>query len=392
MKRVFKSFVLLLFFFLCFKSTTAFAAGESRSNPFPINQRVTLTHQPYPWDEPYSIALTVTDMFRGARANSVVYNENMFNEPETSTKEWMMIKVKLEVLSGPNEPLWVYDDSDIFEPYYPSGTPAIEDIFNDTAVLGDYYRSLEGSIFPGGYIEGWIGIRVLKSQPSVLLVHSRTNGSSGSIYTWFDTYKFNPEPGWNNINGKWYYYDEEISDYLTGWYYIDEKLYYFDEQGVMWTGWVHAGDNWYYLGTDGAMRFNWATVNGKWYYFGEDGAMRTGWQQIDNKWYVFDGSGAMKTGWINSSGKWYYLSHDGSMETGWGKVDNKWYYFGSNGVMNRYWVKIDNKWYYFAGDGAMKTGWQLISNKWYYFYSNGSMASNTTIDGCKLGSDGAWIK
>ncbi|MDC9317165.1 hypothetical protein [Clostridioides difficile] len=40
----------------------------------------------------------------------------------------------------------------------------------------------------------------------------------------------------------------------------------------------------------------------------------------------------------------------------------------------------------------MKTGWVQLSGNWYYLYSDGTMASNTTIDSYKLGSDGAWIK
>ncbi|WP_235845715.1 hypothetical protein [Neobacillus novalis] len=36
--------------------------------------------------------------------------------------------------------------------------------------------------------------------------------------------------------------------------------------------------------------------------------------------------------------------------------------------------------------------WQWINGKCYYFYSNGSMAVNRTIDGSRVGSDGAWIQ
>ena len=40
----------------------------------------------------------------------------------------------------------------------------------------------------------------------------------------------------------------------------------------------------------------------------------------------------------------------------------------------------------------MMTGWIKDANgKWYYLYSTGVMASNTTISGYKIGSNGAWI-
>lgn len=54
------------------------------------------------------------------------------------------------------------------------------------------------------------------------------------------------------------------------------------------------------------------------------------------------------------------------------------------------WKQIDGKWYYFDDDGYMKTGWIQTGDKWYYLYSSGAMATNTTIDGYSLDSDGAW--
>ena len=49
-----------------------------------------------------------------------------------------------------------------------------------------------------------------------------------------------------------------------------------------------------------------------------------------------------------------------------------------------------------SNNGKMVTGWKLISGKWYYLSpstdgNSGKMLLNTTIDGCKLGADGAWI-
>jgi glucan-binding YG repeat protein len=39
----------------------------------------------------------------------------------------------------------------------------------------------------------------------------------------------------------------------------------------------------------------------------------------------------------------------------------------------------------------MLTGWILDGGKYYYLYPDGSMASDTIINGYKVGSDGAWI-
>ncbi|WP_294405721.1 N-acetylmuramoyl-L-alanine amidase family protein [uncultured Clostridium sp.] len=108
------------------------------------------------------------------------------------------------------------------------------------------------------------------------------------------------------------------------------------------------------------------TLNGKWYYTDSQGNV------AKNKWFFVQADGTMATGWMNISGNWYYLNDNGIMETGWLSNGGKWYYFDSNGVMMK--------------------GWNEIDGKWYYLNSDGSMASNTTIDNYKLGSDGAWIK
>jgi glucan-binding YG repeat protein len=40
----------------------------------------------------------------------------------------------------------------------------------------------------------------------------------------------------------------------------------------------------------------------------------------------------------------------------------------------------------------MATGWIIDGGSWYYLNSSGVMLYNTTIDGYKLGTTGAWVK
>ena len=99
------------------------------------------------------------------------------------------------------------------------------------------------------------------------------------------------------------------------------------------------------------------------------------WVQANGKWQYNDAIGnPIKNNWFfdRNLGKSYYLQADGNMATGWLSNNSKWYYLGP--------------------DGAMKTGWQLVDGIWYYLDSQGVMASNITIDGYKLGANGAWIK
>jgi len=99
----------------------------------------------------------------------------------------------------------------------------------------------------------------------------------------------------------------------------------------------------------------WVLVNGKWIYNDSTG------NPIKNSWFA-----------DRNYGKTYYLQADGTMATGWLNNGGKWYYLGA--------------------DGAMRTGWILDGGKYYYLYADGTMAYNTTINGYKLGSSGAWVK
>ena len=98
------------------------------------------------------------------------------------------------------------------------------------------------------------------------------------------------------------------------------------------------------------------------------------WINVNGKWQYKDSTGnALKNTWYSDKnyGKTYYFDQDGNMVTGWKQ-------FGAN-------------WYLLDESGAMVTSWKQLGSNWYYLYSSGTMAANTTIDGYKIGTDGAWI-
>lgn len=119
------------------------------------------------------------------------------------------------------------------------------------------------------------------------------------------------------------------------------------------------------------------------------------WVQVNNKWQYNDATGkSLLNTWFydKNFNKNYYLQSDGTMATGWLAKDSHWYYFDSTGAMQRGWEEINSNWYYFDLSGIMQTGWiKDSSGKYYYLKEDGSMAKNTTINGYKLGLDGAWI-
>lgn len=123
----------------------------------------------------------------------------------------------------------------------------------------------------------------------------------------------------------------------------------------------------------------------------------SGWNKSSDKWsYVDDYGNLLKNTWFydRNYGKTYYFNNDGIMNTGWIQLNGDWYYLDTSGAMVTGWKMIGSKWYYLDYNGKMRTGWFQDSNgKFYYLYeSSGEMAYNTTINGYKIGSDGAWKK
>ncbi len=240
------------------------------------------------------------------------------------------------------------------------------------------------------------------------------------------------QSGWNVINGKWYYFDEDYFYMYNGPSKINDKVYYLTYDGALAYGWnrlieVYEGKTyygeWYYSGNDGIVRTGWQKINNKWYYFdNSDGEMVVGPKEIDDKLYVFDSNGALGYGWtyviardyendVAAEG-WFYTDNNGVAKTGWQQINGKWYYFeNSYGQMctgttqikesdDTYkwyyldgtgaWVKNPSGWvhcttylkgkgitadygWYFFKDGEFLTEWQQINGKWYYFDNDGYM-------------------
>ena len=256
------------------------------------------------------------------------------------------------------------------------------------------------------------------------------------------------QSGFNNINGNWYYYDENGNP-LYGWQTINDKWYYFNKWGRMSIGWTFISGNWYYFDANGAMQKGWILDNT--YYLNEDGIMLSGWQTIDDAQYYFDGSGKKLTScWIGNSyvlsngklaidqwigdcyvdenglwvpslhayewktvdgkkkyysnkthsfvtnqliqidGSYYYFDSEGSVATGFTTIDQNTYYFDSNGKMVTGWIQIDGTYYFFNASGNMKTSsWQ--GN--YYLNAEGKMLVNAfTPDGYYVNKDGFYLR
>ena len=214
-----------------------------------------------------------------------------------------------------------------------------------------------------------------------------------------------PAVNWKQIQGKWYYFDQN-GDRLQSTIY---KGYAFDQEGAMVeNSWTKLDNQWYYADSSGRLAQNtWKKINGSWYYFDQTGSMLSN-TAVDG--YLLTKSGAMaEKGWIKLDQNWYYVTPSSRIsQDKWEKINGSWYYFDKNGVMlsqttigayllgdsgamaENSWVKINENWYYANAYGKYSQDkWEKINGSWYAFEQNGVMLSNQWKESYYLKASGA---
>ena len=206
------------------------------------------------------------------------------------------------------------------------------------------------------------------------------------------------QPEWYEIDGKWYYFDENGRTFTDqGAHKINGKVYCFDQKGALSEEdrWVQVNGQWKYWLTDGKfLRSEWLEKNGSWYYLDENGYAATGWTKIRGNWFYFNENCAMAADtWVGN----YYLNEFGAWDPSatrneWILSGSRWWYRHADGSYTTSgWELIDGSWYYFDGAGWMVTGWQWVGNTCYYLTSSGAMAADTWIGEYYVDASGAWI-
>ena len=214
-----------------------------------------------------------------------------------------------------------------------------------------------------------------------------------------------PAVNWKQIQGKWYYFDQN-GDRLQSTIY---KGYAFDQEGAMVeNSWTKLDNQWYYADSSGRLAQNtWKKINGSWYYFDQTGSMLSN-TSVDG--YLLTNSGAMaEKGWIKLDQNWYYVTPSSRIsQDKWEKINGSWYYFDKNGVMlsqttigayllgdsgamaENSWVRINENWYYANAYGKYSQDkWEKINDSWYAFEQNGVMLSNKWKESYYLKASGA---
>jgi len=201
-----------------------------------------------------------------------------------------------------------------------------------------------------------------------------------------------PALNWKQIQGKWYYFDQDGNRLHSTVY----KGYAFDQDGVMIeNSWTHLDNQWYYANPSGRLAQNtWKKINGSWYYFDQTGSMLNS-TTVDG--YLLTKSGAMaEKGWTKLNQIWYYVAPSGKIsQDKWEKINGSWYYFDKDGGMlsattfkgylfkksgalaENNWVKIKDTWFYASSSGRyVQDKWQKIQGSWYSFAHDGGMLAD----------------
>ena len=214
-----------------------------------------------------------------------------------------------------------------------------------------------------------------------------------------------PALNWKQIQGKWYYFDQDGNRLHSTVY----KGYAFDQDGVMTeNSWTHLDNQWYYADSSGRLAQNtWKKINGSWYYFDQTGSMLSnttvdgylltkggaiaekGWTKLNQIWYYVAPSGKISQDkWEKINGSWYYFDKDGGMLSA---TTFKGYLFNQSGAMaENSWVKIKDTWFYASDSGRyVQDKWQKIQGSWYSFTHDGGMLAEKWKGSYYLKASGA---
>lgn len=156
--------------------------------------------------------------------------------------------------------------------------------------------------------------------------------------------------------------------------------------------------------TQAAKKNGWYKVGGYYRYYVNGNYYKNGVYKIGTMLFGFSAKGNLCTKWFTLNGQTYYGSVKqgakgigvGQVLTGYRKIGNDYYYLNPSkkGARATGFVTIGKKLYYFnatTGKQRRTKGWFTVNGAMYYVYADGTVATNTTIEGRRVGANGAAV-
>ena len=204
---------------------------------------------------------------------------------------------------------------------------------------------------------------------------------------------------WISANGGWYYWDNgwlarydilNIGGTVYAFDYSGRMItngfydgYYFTSSGARanYTGWKQINGKWFYFDDNHYRQTGWIVTNGASYYLDYNYGMVTGNRVINGRLYNFNSSGALtgpvstQNGWVQCGSDWCYIRNGAPLSYGIYKIGNTWYGFKNGRMAVNEIVEAENGDYYVNGSGivSFNKGWRQIGGTWYYFDQGGKM-------------------
>ncbi len=162
--------------------------------------------------------------------------------------------------------------------------------------------------------------------------------------------------GWNDIDGKWYYFNGE--KFLTGVQKIDKEYYLFAYNGSLKTGWQTVKEKRrFYDSETHSPVYGWIDYLGNTYFNDKETGKVTGMQKIGEKTYIFTKYGALQAGFVKYNGYIYFCEEDGAI------------YYGDEKKTP---VRFGDEYYIVNAKGQVACGWQTVNGlRKYYDYETG---------------------
>ena len=173
--------------------------------------------------------------------------------------------------------------------------------------------------------------------------------------------------GWaTEENNKYYYVNNEK---VKGFQEIDGKTYFFSNINyALKTGWQNIDGKPFYLNENGETVKGFTKIDGKTYYFGEDNFAVKGFQEIEGKTYFFSNINyVLKTGWQNIDNNYWYQNENGEVLKGNQTINGRNYNFDQTTGILQGFVNKDGKLYYYDPDGTQAKGVQYMADKYWKF-------------------------